>query len=115
MKQLQSEIKKLEIKIKVIEKSGTKIVRLLQKNDPFKEKTCTDAENCLVCSEKQPGGCRNSGVTYKIECNGDCSYEYDGQTGQNAYTRGCSHQEDFNEERDDSVLWKHCVNNRPSK
>ena len=107
---LQEEMNKKDAKIKIIEKSGTKIVRLLQRNDPFKKKICSDANNCLVCSGGEPGGCRDSGVGYKIKCTGECSYAYTGQTGQNAYTRGNAHIDDYNKKKEDSALWKHCVN-----
>ena len=36
-RKLQAEISKTDIKIKVIEKSGKKVVRHLQRNNPFKE------------------------------------------------------------------------------
>ena len=46
-----------------------KIIRHLQRNDP-----------CLVCSGPNPGNCRETGVSYRIECHDECSYEYTGQT-----------------------------------
>ena len=75
-------------KMKVVEKSGTKVIRMLQRNDPFKEKKCTKPERCMVCAGDNPGGCRDNGVSYKINCEEDCPYEYTGQTNQNGYTRG---------------------------
>ena len=78
-------------KIKFIEKSGTKIVRMLQRNDPFKTKECENQE-CLICKGEKPGGCRESGISYKINCNGNnCDYEYTGQTCHNGFTRGGKH------------------------
>ena len=35
-KKLQEEVDRKGFKIRVVEKSGTKLVRLLQSNDPFK-------------------------------------------------------------------------------
>ena len=107
---LQQEINRMEIKIKVIERSGTKIIKHLQKNDPFKEKMCDDREKCLVCSGENPGGCRDTGISYKINCTEECEYEYTGQTSNNGYTRGKKHEEDYKAKREDSALWKHCVN-----
>ena len=83
---------------------------LSQRNDPFKSKECADPTKCFVCSGNKPGGCRDTGVTYKINCNGDCRYEYTGQTGQNGYTRGDKHQKEYQQKSDKSALWKHCVN-----
>ena len=83
------EIDKTDVKIKVREKSGMKIIRHLQRNDPFKGKMCADREKCLVCSGPNPGNCRETGVSYRIDCPDEC--EYTGQTGLNAYTRGKKH------------------------
>ena len=110
-RRMQDELKAKDMKIKVIEKSGTKIVRLLQRNDPFKKKECPDAKNCLVCSGQKPGGCRDNSVVYTIKCTGGCGHEYIGQTGSNAYTRGKQHLERYKQKAEDSALWKHCVNN----
>ena len=106
---IQEEVRKNGVKMKVIEKSGTKLIRLLQRNDPFKQKKCL-AEDCFVCTGRIPGACRDSVVTYDITSNGQCEYEYNGQTGQNAYTRGKVHIKDLEKKKEDSALWKHCVN-----
>ena len=108
-KKMQDAINRKGGKIKVIEKSGTKIIRMLQRNDPFKNKRCAEHEKCLVCSGDKPGGCRDNGVTYRINCKGNCDHEYNGQTGQNGFTRGCCHLDDYRLKKEDSPLWKHCV------
>ena len=36
--------------MKIVERAGTKIVRMLQRNDPFKTKRCPRPGRCLVCS-----------------------------------------------------------------
>ena len=87
-KKLQGEINKTDVKLKVIEKSGMKIIRHLQQNDPFKEKMCADREKCSVCSGPNPGNCRETGVSYRNDYPDECSYECTGQTGLNAYARG---------------------------
>ena len=107
-KEMQSYVNSCGAKIKVTEKSGMKIVRLLQKNDPFKRKEC-GKENCLVCTTEGSGNCRSSGIVYEIECEGECPFTYRGQTSSNAYTRGIKHLEDLVKKRD-KPLWKHCVN-----
>ena len=106
----------------MVEKSGTRLVRLLQKNDPFKKKSCRDAQWCMVCrgengNGEEGGDCRESGVTYKIRCLGQkegnpeeqCGEPYHGETDRNGYTRGREHDTDLTNERECSVLWKHCV------
>ena len=63
-----------------------------------------------MCSGPNPGSCRETGISYKINCSEECEYVYTGQTGQNAYTRGKKHEEDYKAKRENSALWKHCVN-----
>ena len=119
-KKIQEEVDRSGFRIKVVEKSGTRLVRLLQRNDPFKKKNCRDARQCMVCEGgdgEEGGDCRESGVTYKIKCLGEkggepgeqCGQPYHGETDRNGYTRGCEHKADLNNERDNSALWKHCV------
>ena len=61
---MQDAINRKGGKIKVIEKSGTKIIRILQWKDLFKNKRCAEHEKSFVCSGDKPGGCRDNGVTY---------------------------------------------------
>ena len=109
-KNLQRTINETNVKIKVVERSGTKLVRLLQRNDPFKEKMCPKSAKCLVCSGERPGGCRDNGVTYRIKCETDCEYEYTGQTSENGYTRGERHLQEYRNHYEKSALWKHVAN-----
>jgi len=111
-KEMQTYITDTGIKIKVIEKSGIKIVRMLQKNDPFRNRKC-EKDDCFVCKGENGGNCRSSGIIYEINCEGECPVEYYGQTSANGYTRGLKHQEDLIKRRE-RPLWKHCVNKHNS-
>ena len=104
------------IKIKVVEKSGKKIKQILQKNDPLADLICYKPE-CAVCSTSKKGGCRSSGVTYKVICDSEnpCKFSYTGQTGKNGYTRGNEHLEDYRKKDACSVMWKHCQNSHVGK
>ena len=90
---------------------------MLQKNDPFKSKECRDKERCMVCNGNNPGSCRDSGVTYRINCMGQrsenqeeqCDSIYNGETGKNGYTRGNQHAAELAAGKDSSTLWKHCM------
>ena len=95
----------------MIEKSGKKVKNILQKNDPLADIACYK-EECLVCSTAKKGGCRSSGVTYNLKCNGEetCNFSYTGQTGKNGYTRGKEHLDDYRKGNGSSVMWKHCQN-----
>ena len=117
---LQKEIEKSTFKIKVVEKSGNKIIRLLQKNNPFKKDKC-GKENCMICAGNGKGSCRETDITYKIECLGSteqeekCEGVYNGETGRNGYTRGAKHLELYEKEQENSAMWKHCVQKHSSR
>ena len=107
-RQIQEIVDASSVKIKVVERAGTKVKKLLQKNNPFKKKTCSD-NKCFVCSTTQEGNCRKSGVTYAIDCEGDCEGDvYHGETHANGYTRGLQHTNDYRRYERGSVMWKHC-------
>ena len=88
VKMMEEEVQNSNMKIKVVERPGMKVKRLLQKNDPYKGGECSDG-NCFVCSTTKEGSCRKCGVTYAITCKGDCDEDmYNRETHGNAYTRG---------------------------
>ena len=61
--QIQEEIDKTQFKIKVIEKSGRKLIRHLQRNDPFKKKECRRKDECMICTGSGQCACRGPGVS----------------------------------------------------
>ena len=106
---IEEEVESTSIKIRIVERAGVRVKRMLQKNDPFKDKTCNE-DNCFICSTTGEGKCRKSGITYQICCKGDCGEDiYHGETHGNGYTRGLEHESDFQHKRERSVMWKHCV------
>ena len=108
-KMFEEEISTTSLKIKVVERAGTRVKKILQKNDPFRLDTCVDV-GCMVCSTTGKGNCRKDGITYQIVCKGDCEGDtYYGETHSNGYTRGSQHQNDYQYRREGSVMWKHCV------
>jgi hypothetical protein len=97
------------LKIKVVERSGTKVKRMLQKNDPFRRQKCGDAK-CKICNTTGKGNCRRNGITYKLTCKGDCEgFVYKGETHKNGYSRGGEHDNELRLRIDNSVMWKHCL------
>ena len=105
-KEYQKEIKQQGFNIKVVEKAGIAIKRLLQKSDPFKPRQC-EREDCPVCSTGGKGPCDGEGVTYEIKCV-QCNSVYVGETARSAYTRGKEHVKSLNNKEERSALWKHC-------
>ena len=106
---IEEEIEGSSLKIKVVEKAGIRVKKILQINNPFKDRTCNE-DNCLVCSTTGEGRCRKTGVTYQVSCKGiSCGGIYNGETHSNGYTRGLEHASDLRHKRERSVMWKHCV------
>ena len=105
-KEYQKEIKQQGFNIKVVEKAGIAIKRLLQKSDPFKPRQC-EREDCPVCSTGGKGPCDGESVTYEIKCI-QCNSVYVGETARSAYTRGKEHTKSLNNKEERSALWKHC-------
>ena len=63
-----------------------------------------------MCRGDKPGGCRASGITYRIDCEEECNFEYTGQTNQNAYSRGKVHMLEYGQQNNKNPLWKHSAN-----
>ena len=100
----RQEIRESKIRIKVVEKSGTKIKDTLQKNSVTSNDGCDDS-TCFVCNTEGGGRCRASAVTYCIDCRSEiCEYVYNGQTGKNGNARGGEHKEDYRKNSRNSVI-----------
>ncbi len=110
-KLFDKEIKQRRMKIKVVERTGTKMKNILQKNSVLNDKQCT--EDCFVCATTGKGNCMGSGATYAIRCEEDHDggkvYQYDGRTTKNAYARGKEHMDKFKAKNEESFMWKHCL------
>ena len=98
------------IKIKIQETGGIQVKTKLQKTNPGRDKGCRSTD-CLACKHGRGKGgeCRRNNVGYALTCD-LCGYEkvcYDGETGQNVYTRGLKHMANYRGKVADSPLWKH--------
>ena len=109
----EKEVEKSGFKIKIIERSGTKIRDMLHRKDPFRERQC-ERPDCFVCSSggKTKGGCNKENIKYSIECTENCRKKdiYHGETSYSAYTRGKEHLEKYNNRDSTSALHNHCIN-----
>ena len=65
---LDEDVKKSGLRIRIVEKSGMSVKRVLQRSDPFKKRTC-ERECCFVCRTGGRGPCDSFGVTYEIVSN----------------------------------------------
>ena len=105
MTKLRDNIENTNIKIKLIENSGTKLKDILRTSDPRKEKKC-HREDCPVCNSDGKGDCKALNVNYKVICL--CGDEYNGTTTRSAYTRGTEHFEQLQNFDTESDIWDHC-------
>ena len=87
----QKIIQDAKVRIAVAEVPGASLKKRIQKSDPFREKTCRDADVCMVCGDGDGGRCRREGVTYEVKCKG-CEGKYIGETSRNAFSRGLEHR-----------------------
>ena len=89
------------LKIKIVERSGMKLVNYLKKFDKTNKKEQCGKKDCLICkySDKANTKCRIPNIVYKISCK-ECEKEkvkanYYGETSFNGYTRGLQHFEKY--------------------
>ena len=98
------------VKIKIMEEGGKSAKSLLQISNPNKSKGCLSPD-CLACKHGRGKGgeCRRNNVGYKLICDlcGGENVCYEGETGQNVYTRGLKHTVNYKGKHTDSPLWKH--------
>ena len=82
------------------------------KSEPLRNRSC-GRDNCLCCSSGKPGNCEVNSVGYRIQCKicqrAGLRAIYEGESGRNSYSRGLEHQQNLQDEKEDSPLWKHCT------
>ena len=102
-------INKHNMKIKVVEKAGTKIKNLIQKSEPFKQNKCND-KDCFPCKSNKNNNkntnCRKDGIIYYITCN-KCQAIYVGESARNGNSRGKEHFNDYITNKDSSIMQRH--------
>ena len=123
--ELASKIRKAETelesitgyKVKIVERSGTMIKRIVVKSNPWAGGPCGMPE-CLVCKHENGGGdCKKRSITYRTRC--ETCYEngeklgdnkekiYIGESSRTGRERGAEHANDYHREVPDSHMWKH--------
>ena len=98
------------MRVSVVERAG-QAIKTLAKSEPLKKKGC-EREKCFPC-RTGGGNCEKNGVAYRVRCE-TCRragklVEYEGESGYNAYTRGCEHEDAVRLEDQENALYKHCV------
>ena len=110
-KSCEAVIKRTNFKVKVVEKSGTQLKRILQTSNPFRKDQCEDAENCFICKSGEKKNCRKNEIKYHITCEDEACKEdiYHGESSRNGYTRGGEQFAGFKKHVEGNPMWKHCV------
>ena len=93
------------VKVKVVEKAGQTVKKVLQRSNPFGKKVC-GREDCLVCKVGKPGDCRKRGCVDQLKCKAD-KRKYRGQTGRSTNERFKEEMKDWWNREEWSPLWRH--------
>ena len=111
-KQCQQILDKCEVPIKVMEKTGESIKKLLVKSNPFKDKdkNCND-QRCAVCLSDSKINCRARDVVYENYCEHHltCQGKYDGETAHPIKERFKEHLDDYRLRPQTSAMHEHSV------
>ena len=98
---IEEKAKSANLKVKIVEKAGTKLVNYLRKYDKTKLTEACNEKDCLVCtnSTKSSRKCKIPSIVYKISCK-ECSLRgikanYYGESSFNGYTRGVKHLQNY--------------------
>ena len=104
-KVVQKLARKNNVKVRVVEKAGLTMKKVLQRSDPYEKRRC-ERDDCVVCEYGRPGQCRNRGCGYQLLCKAD-GKKYRGQTGRSLYERIGEEVRDWRNEVDENPLWRH--------
>ena len=105
MKRVQSIIRRLGLKIKVVERVGATVKGMLQRSNPFPKIPC-GRDKCAICDGDGGDNCRTRGCIYEVLCK-ECERVYRGQTGRSVYERSKEHIEAWVRGEDDCPLRRH--------
>ena len=95
-KQCQKVLNKCDLPIKVMEKTGKSLKKLLTKSNPFKSKSCGDPK-CEPCLRNCEINCRAKNVVYLNYCEHQdvCDGKYIGETANAIKDRFQEHIDDY--------------------
>ena len=114
-------------RVKLVERSGTQLSRILCQKNPWAGQDCGRAD-CLVCGDSEVGGgdCRRRNITYVTTCV-SCIQKlkedktareparYVGESCRSAYERGKEHLEGYLHGREESHMAKHRILEHPGE
>ena len=96
-KNIERRIKEVDDKVKVVEKTGEKLVSVMKRLVKKGEKEGCGREDCLVCANGGKGDCMAARVVYEVRClkceENDIKAIYVGETYRCGYVRGTEHMD----------------------
>ena len=104
-------LKKASLKIRVVERAGKSMKKMLTKSDPFREGKCSQ-NKCKMCKLDSNTNCKGRGVVYQIKCQG-CTESsisdglYVGETARSIGERVNEHLAKYEVKDKNSVFQKH--------
>ena len=119
LKEKEMEINKISRrKIKIIEKTGTQIQRILTKADPWGDPPC-QREDCMMCAActEDSSRCRKQNTVYENSCrkckeSGE-TIKYIGETSRSTYQRSAEHLQDLMSSKEGSHMAQHIRDKHP--
>ena len=105
--EMQKIVRKNKLKIKIVEKAGMTVKRMIQRSNPFGVRNC-ERNDCKICELNNGVDCKTRGCVYEIKCKGD-DRKYRGTTGRSIYERTREEIEAWGNKDDKSPLWKHAM------
>ena len=105
-RQCQSTFRRCGLSVKVVERTGTSLKKLLVKSDFLKKGTC----KCMVCVAAGKQVCQVRDCVYEITCTA-CEQKYIGETSRSLGERFREHMKLLQRRSNASVLRKHLQQN----
>ena len=104
-RQCRKVLRQAKLQVKVVERSGTTIKRILSKSDPLSTRSC-DAEHCNVCDNSESQICKVRDCVYEISCSA-CTHTYIGESSRSLAERFDEHVVGYEKKHRSSVFSQH--------
>ena len=129
LQKVENDISKLTgDRVKIVERGGTSIRKILVKSNPWAGGSFCGRENCLPCMSDDNQDCFSKGVVYDITCTtcdneaklkNDANapeYRYTGTTSRSLHERGAEHLKAFKDgDQEKSFMLKHSLDKHEGK
>ena len=110
LKKCQQVLNKCDVPIKVVEKTGESLRKMLVRSNPFKDKHCSDPQ-CAVCLSDSKINCRSRELVYENFCEhfSSCNGSYVGETADPIKERFKEHLDDCRLRPRQSAMHAHAI------